>query len=389
MALMLAIGELQKHAGLDMRVTAPADVIDSSNPPLTGVWKSWEGSDHEASGILTGRPKVPNYSQKEQAAASGGRFLSWLVSGANTAKSVTDAASLVRKTPTGTSIPLVSTGSLATSDDRQVHVEPVAVNSNGKYAWWVSGDNQKAHVPKPFKPKNDDAAGWSELVRSHGVADPEVFGLQSLLADASPAEKTYSLATAGLYAKVDASPTPKESFHDLSATSVGLLTNTATGGWRKDFSLLTEKWDEQPTTGLEFFKLSPTAHLQYTRPASNFDPRPPNSMIYHWSDYRASTLREFWARRGPIASWAKIKSYATLYKKMSSTSTNAPNINHQSWQDIGADTTQPNATLTFHDIRLMPQMARVQMIVSHYATITGATPGKYRPAVLYTPIVTV
>jgi len=389
MALMIAIGELQKHAGPDMRVTAPADVIDSSNSPLTGVWKSWEGSDHEASGILTGRPKAPTYSQKEQAAASGGRFLSWLVSGTNTATSVTDAPSLVRKTPSGTSIPLVSAGSLATGDDRQVHVEPIAVNNNGKYAWWVSGDNQKAHVPKPFKPKNDDAAGWSDLVRSHSTADPEVFGLESLLADASPAEKTYTLSTADLYAKVGASPTPKQSFHDLSATSVGLLTNTATGGWRKDFSLLTEKWDEQPTTGLEFFKLSPTAHIQYTRPASNFDPRPPNSMLYHWSDYRASTLREFWARRGPIASWAKIRSYATLYKKMSSTSTNAPNINHQSWQDIGADTTQPNATLTFHDIRLMPQMARVQMIVSHYATTTGATPGKYRPAVLYTPIVTV
>lgn len=76
MALMLAIGELQKHAGPDTRVTAPADVIDSGNPPLTGVWKSWEGSDHEASGILMGRPKAPAYSQKEQAAASGGRFLS-------------------------------------------------------------------------------------------------------------------------------------------------------------------------------------------------------------------------------------------------------------------------------------------------------------------------
>jgi type II secretory pathway pseudopilin PulG len=397
MALMLAIGELQKHAGLDMRVTAPADVIDSSNPPLTGVWKSWEGSDHEASGILTGRPKVPNYSQKEQAAASGGRFLSWLVSGANTAKSVTDAASLVRKTPTGTSIPLVSTGSLATSDDRQVHVEPVAVNSNGKYAWWVSGDNQKARLPKPYKPKNDNAAEWSDIVRNHSVADPGVFELESLLTDAAPAMKTFTRNTADIYSEKDAAIRPSQSFHDLSATSAGLLTNTATGGWRKDFSLLTENWNAQPTSGLEFFKLTPTQNLQYTRPvpdpsqpvSASYNPRPSNSMLYHWADYRTSTLREFWARRGPIASWAKIKSYATLYKKMSSTTTNAPNINHQSWQDIGADTTQPNATLTFHDIRLMPQMARVQIVVSHYATTVGAEPGKYRPAVLYTPVVTV
>jgi hypothetical protein len=397
MALMLAIGELQKHAGPDTRVTAPADVIDSSNPPLTGVWKSWEGSDHEASGILTGRPKPPVYGQKKQAAASGGRFLSWLVSRANTASSVTDAASLVRKTPSGTSIPLVSAGSLATGDDRQVHVEPVAVNGKGKYAWWVSGENQKVRVPKPFKPKNDDAAGWSELVRSHGVADPEVFGLESLLDDASPAEKTYTLASADLYAKVGANPKPHQYFHDLSATSIGLLTNTATGGWRKDFSLLTEKWDEQPTSGLEFFKISPTAHLAFTRPANNTDFNPAKSLLYHWSDYRFTNNwnpGEFWGTRPPIASWAKIKTYATLYKDMSATSSNAPNINHRSWVDIGyAGRTATNVLRAGHEIyhnyRLAVQMARVQYIVSHYATTVGAEPGKFRPAVLYTPLVTV
>lgn len=271
-------------------------------------------------------------------------------------------------------------------------MEPVAVNGKGKYAWWVSGENQKARVPKPFKPKNDDAAGWSDLVRSHGTADPAVFGLESLLADASPAEKTYTLASADLYAKVGASPTPKQSFHDLSATSVGLLTNTATGGWRKDFSLLTEKWDEQPSTDLEFFKISPTAHLKYTRPANDTDFSPPNSMLYHWSDWRTAS-REFWAVRGPIASWAKIKTYATLYKDMTATSANAPNINHRSWVDIGYRGRTDPAVLRvgheiFHNIRIMPQMARIQFIVSHYATTVGAAPGMYRPAVLYTPVVT-
>ena len=50
MALMIAIGELQKHAGPDTRVTATADIAADDNPPLLGVWKSWEGSDHEQSG---------------------------------------------------------------------------------------------------------------------------------------------------------------------------------------------------------------------------------------------------------------------------------------------------------------------------------------------------
>lgn len=42
MALMLAIGDLQKLAGPDQRITARADVVDEkiANPRLTGVWKS-------------------------------------------------------------------------------------------------------------------------------------------------------------------------------------------------------------------------------------------------------------------------------------------------------------------------------------------------------------
>jgi hypothetical protein len=392
MALMIAIGELQKHAGQDTRITASADILESDNPPLTGVWKSWEGTDHEATGTLAGRPRKPDYDQKKKSAAENGRFLTWLVSGSGDREKPASAASLVLKSPSATSIALVSKGSLAPGDDRQVHVEPVNVNPGGTFAWWVSGENQKAHSPRPYKPKNDNAAGWSELVRSHAVADPEVFGLESLLDDPAQAGKIYTAATADLIAKAGASAFPGKSFHDFSPSSVGLLTNVATGGWRKDFSLLTENWDAQPATGLDFFKVSPTQHLQYSRPASDTDVRPAKCMLYHWSDQR-DTFREFWNERGPIASWAKIKAYATLYKDMTPTTSNAPNIDHRSWVDDGhRGRTDPlvlrNGYNIFHNVRLMPQMARIQFIVSHYATTVGAAPGKYRPAVLYTPIVT-
>ena len=77
LALMLAIGDLQKHAGQDTRITAKADVLDEKNPPAMGVWKSWEGTDHEQSGAFQGRPVSPgNYATKKKE-----RFLAWLVSG--------------------------------------------------------------------------------------------------------------------------------------------------------------------------------------------------------------------------------------------------------------------------------------------------------------------
>ena len=89
MALMIAIGELQKHAGADTRVTASADIIADDNPPLLGVWKSWEGSDHEQSGTFAGRPIAPDYASKAKNLSDDGRFISWLVSGGNERAEIT------------------------------------------------------------------------------------------------------------------------------------------------------------------------------------------------------------------------------------------------------------------------------------------------------------
>ena len=391
LALMIAIGNLQKHAGSDMRITAPADIVDDSYPAGLGVWRSWEGSDHQQSGSLQGRPIAPDYSAKNKSVSDDGRFVSWLVSGADSDPLPGDLPSLIRKVPSTGTAPILAEGTLADSDQRQVHLVPQEVGSGGAMAWWICGDNQKARIPQPYDESNTTIAGWSDRNRNHSVADPEPFDLDPVLADPALAGKAVTRSSADLIADTDV---PTESFHDLSPHSTGLLTNVATGGWRKDLSLLTEKWDEQPTTGLEFFQISPTEHLQYTRPANDTDYRPAISMLYHWSDYRHYPYREFWIERGPIASWARVKSYATLYKKMSSSTTDAPNIDHQSWADTGHRGRTDASVLRagheiFHNIRVLPQVARLQLIVSHYATTAGAVPGKYRPAVLYTPIITV
>ena len=240
--------------------------------------------------------------------------------------------------------------------------------------------------PSHLIPKSDNAAGWSEVARSHSVADPEIFGLESLLADPSPAEKAFTLATADLFAKNGATSLPRESFHDLSATSVGLLTNTATGGWRKDLSLLTESWNAQPSSGLELFQATPTNNLTFTRPVNGEDYRLPGSLFYPWSDFRPNPRNEeVFLNRGPVSSWAGLADFATLYKEMtSSSSAAAPRINIRSWpyRDY------PNQLNGLHKTWVMPQFARIQMIVSHYATSTGAAPNQLRPAVLYTPVIT-
>jgi len=46
MALMLAIGDLQQTTGPDTRITAGADILDQNHPPILGVWRSWELTNH-------------------------------------------------------------------------------------------------------------------------------------------------------------------------------------------------------------------------------------------------------------------------------------------------------------------------------------------------------
>lgn len=132
LALMLAIGELQKNTGTDTRITAPSSIVDPNSPPLTGSWKSWEGSDHDNQG----RPTVPDYAAKKSSGSNSGRFLMWLVSGAELGNAPANPASLVSKTPGTGTVPLLSSGTLGAGNDRQVHLVPQRVslgsNSSGK-----------------------------------------------------------------------------------------------------------------------------------------------------------------------------------------------------------------------------------------------------------------
>jgi hypothetical protein len=387
---MLALGELQKHAGPDTRVTAPAGIVDENSPPLVGVWRSWEGTDHETSGSFAGRPITPDYAAKKKAAASGGRFLTWLVSGAETTASPETPASVAHKVPTGESVPMLSDGTLANGDDRQVHLDPRSVGA-GAYAWWVSGENQKARLPQPYRPQDEDsAAQWSLLAKSHAVADTKPFELDALLDDPTPAAKAITLGTADLFAKDGAATKPGEFFHDLSTTSVGLLTNTATGGWRKDLSLLSESWDRQPKSGLPFFQITPSTATQAAMPVRGTieGAYPAVGMLYPWADYRPDHPN--WKgpiyRQGAIASWQNLMDFATHYKRVTSTAggrVTAP-IHSRSYGD-----NSPNGHFDFiHRVRVLPVIARLQWVFSHSAKSIPGVPDRYEPRLLLTPVIT-
>jgi hypothetical protein len=388
MALMLAIGEIQKQAGLDTRVTARADVLDETKPPVLGVWKSWEGTDHEGTGSSAGRPLCPG----DYKAVKKARFLAWLVSGNPT--TLTDSGA-VPGTAAGTDkVALVGPGSVGQGvgrDKLQVYLTPTKISSgktNGSFAWWVGGENQKARLPKPYKPATDSVAGWSALAKSHAVADPSAFRMDSLLDDATPADKAISLRQSDLIASAGTLAASREFFHDLSATSVGLLTNTATGGWRKDLSLLTENWAQLPKTNQPFFRVAPGKDILFNIPVRGSDYRPDKSLIYPWSGYRTgSSVGGSIAfpiyEHGAVSSWQNLRDWATLYKSMDTGGTQLAARSYNS------ESTDAYGNFDFlHKVRVIPVIARVQWVFSHSAALVDPAKDLYEPRLLVTPVVT-
>ncbi|MFN4943928.1 MAG: hypothetical protein ACK5G9_09080 [Akkermansiaceae bacterium] len=437
MALMIAIGELQRHTGSDTRVTATANIVDASYPTLLGVWKSWEGTDHEVTGrdpnpVAPGRPKIPEYSAKDvtEEPSNTGRFVDWLVSTAatKTKPNITDPPNLIQTSASTDTIPLLADGSLQETDTRQVHLVPTELDDNGddvndgRFAWWVSGENQKALLAQPYKSRTENVSALIEMGQSHSISDPTVFGLTTLindpelhsprLAPAKSGRKAISRQTMDLISK-DNNIEPQKKFHDLSSYSVGLLTNTATGGWRKDLSLLTEKWDDiystYPGGQLPLFRytpkpgattlvpkpVKPAASVATSNMAAVRAATPTLSNLYPWSEY---SLILGYTQPGTYyaaaASWASLQSFATSYKNFSYNYglVKSPVV----WDKIAKQSASSIRALEIynhkHIQRLHPQIARFQILVYARAfedlARLNQNPKRYQMNLIYVPFFT-
>ncbi len=411
LALMMAIAKLQEDTGPDMRVTAPGDLVIPGAPAVVGVWRSWEGTDHESSG----RPIPPDYGAKDQPETEGGRFVDWLVSTAaagSSAPDINEAPSLVRETAAADTVPLLAEGSLQSTDSRQIHVVPTKLTDRGRVAWWVSAENQKARLAQPYEPRTEDASGLVEMGQSHTIPDPEAFGLSTVLndpephnPDGAPAKPARKAATRQSMALIEPGnpESPQKKFHEFTSYSTGLLTNTATGGWRKDLSLLTEKWDSiysrYPGGRLPLFRLSPEAGATTRVPkptVSNYDPEQSN--LYPWSDYSVILgYKQPGTYHAASASWASLVDFATSYKNFSFVRTRenpGAVVSPFVWDKV-AKQREGNVTPSEiynhkHKQRLHPQIARFQLIV--YVTAVenplNQSPKRYELRAMYVPFFT-
>ncbi|MEM9235848.1 MAG: hypothetical protein AAGB14_03655 [Verrucomicrobiota bacterium] len=249
LALEMAIGELQKLAGPDQRVTARADILDEnvSNPRLTGVWESWEMDPNEP-------PSQSDYDSTGKDA----KFLGWLASIGDP----DDAASVdLAEQQVSSPVTLIGEGTLGANaaQEDQVQAEKVMLDDEaGSLAWVVLDEGVKARVNTPHeddataygnrmaqlgsgvRPRTEWIPGLSGLQREDFEIDSTGFGEVSK----SISRRNLELAgeTLGGEATADAFA---ELTHDVTPHSLGLFTDTARGGLRRDFQLLANL-DELP-----------------------------------------------------------------------------------------------------------------------------------------------
>jgi hypothetical protein len=377
LSLNLAIGKLQELAGLDQRVTASAAALASVNGPqqLTGVWRSWEGDDHDKA---DGLPIVPDYDSKTEdydGTSSSGRFLGWLVSSAYDSSNTTSyeagaESPLSLEEVSDITVPLLSSGSVElgtdlltgdaeTAADVEVHLQPTELfDGEAEVAWWISGENTKALIRGAPEEPTDDS-GWSQRLASYGRADPVSFGL----VDDDDLDKVNSLKSVDVLSLSDSSLS-QDYFHDMTAFSRGLLTNTANGGWRRDLSLMAEQWNEGagslPSTGLPVFTTEPyAAALESSLRLSN---NPSDAAIYPWV-----------TEDNVAMSWNALLDFVSLYKKV----------------NLNATSGEPYFDLQFTNtsdwITIQPLLARVHIAFGYDATVSGE---EYVPRLLIKPSAT-
>jgi hypothetical protein len=225
LALMMAVGDLQKMAGPDQRVSARAEIRSGANPEKrfwTGFWdtKDWDPTDPDKR-----------------------TFLGWGVS--NPDSQATPAESDVDSPLAGSNlVTLVGEGSVSEPEE-QVRVPFVPLSENGtlsgSFAYWVSDEASKASFAVPVE---ENPPAWSEgstlgVPRRTAVEalDEGLFSNYVEFMQSKPAAgNAASYGTLDLIADGGTGKTSSRYFHDLTKRSVSLLTNTRDGGIKSDLS---------------------------------------------------------------------------------------------------------------------------------------------------------
>ncbi len=238
LALLFALGDLQKHAGPDTRITATSGTLEekSPRPALTGVWNSRRLD-----------PESPADDGDQGAGAKAGDFRKWLVShGQASATAMQDFGT---SPPASDAVALVSR-SVVDDPAKEVLADRVMVASEsregaaGAFAYAVLDDGVKARVnlPDGEEPAGELAARAMALGSGQAPGLNRIDGLDVADEDEIDARSMGKMVSIGQseFAHGARRGSFGRYFHDLTAHSAGLMTRVTTGGLKEDLNLLAE-----------------------------------------------------------------------------------------------------------------------------------------------------
>jgi Tfp pilus assembly protein PilX len=222
MAMMLALGDLQKSAGPDQGVTARADVLDTTDPTKSKWTGAWNMKGPNATPPTPTGPPV------------------WLVSG--NAPANTGAAPTQTNITSKTAVRLVGTGSVDTSvAGNEIIVDLHTVKTDGALGWWVGDEGVKARI-NVSDPKFDSALIADRLARGQAPGASVVNKLAAFATVPVTSElnlamvKALSESQMRLVSPAILPAGLKTHFHDSGTHSEGILANVREGGLKRDLN---------------------------------------------------------------------------------------------------------------------------------------------------------
>ena len=269
LALMLAMGELQKSMGPDQRVSANGAILAEGSvkhPHWTGVWDSWKAGGSSASGNdnksehrtidgVSNSGMHPTYEENRK-----DHFRSWLISlTPEEAAAVSSAKDLtldgIVKPVNGTdAVQLVGEGSLGPDSLPQDYISARLLNvkldqkdnaqTTGRYGWWVGDESQKARLMDDSYQLSDAPTNLAEKIFRHqapaSTGTTTVKGLEDMTDE--QLEKLGALQSRRTLDLVDgATEEAGENFHHVTPFSYQVLADVREGGLKRCLTTLLER----------------------------------------------------------------------------------------------------------------------------------------------------
>jgi hypothetical protein len=416
LALMIALGELQKEMGPDMRVSSESAIFDANHQTasIDGLaqsrwlasydsWGSWLNAEYKHPQTGSMLAIQDTYQPKRE-----GMFRRWLLSlptkPDGTGMEQDSAAPLsISGWDDGNSVVLVGKGSLGEVEDARKHEITRAwltpTGETGACAWWIGPENHKARIDMAKNPRALATDAWQTSqgdTAEVGIGGLPGFGnLDSDEAAGSKLLTTQSLSLAG----VDGS-LAKRHFLDLTAHSKGVLASVRTGHLKKDLSLLFEK-DNAELPAPYQFNIGTDTREPSIRPMSSEIGGRAQINGRHFQSW--TNVRHYY-RMYHQDSDATVKAYAGSHVN------NPNNINNPgggiggsgnlTWTARGPHTDMVstanicdrdlyNRWPGFNNYWRVPILAKITFLFSLRATVrTPGPPARYDHDLLYTPIYT-